>query len=781
MEEREQILEEIENLKKRLEELNNSFIDFELPKNYDKMTKEEQKAYHKKQEKLKKAALEDMSNYSVVSKNCTMVSYPENRTIVNSFKRDVGVLSSIPLERDTFKRTTPEKVKQQHRKDLKNIEKLIERYNSTKAIRNDKVEFGANFENFAGTYFNKQACSTLDRLSRKNFLLKYDRQQDKNGNIIGDQFKFQNLTEEQRKDLIKIRIKLFAEKLAKIQEIAEKKVRIDSKQKMTTFLEKHGFMNDRVAYRNATRKFTTAKSVVSKSGIDMSKKKRQKSSIKHDAALNSNRDSVNKSRLIELNVMREKFDKFVANYKGNGRQFSIEFEQNFPEISNKLYKQKTKDELSFRSQNLASSPISVQHHEINKQFDDEFRKVNYRLRYASYYIPTSTANCGGFLGKALTNSKTKTEKNLDAMRVREYEKELKNIALREDLVSYDSIIENTNKMIQKEFSEHIKKNQKDFDKKSEISKKNELKSFISQRIERLKENVHKNKFFSLGTEKLERLSGVLIDRADKIVSKEVKNVFDVLGVEQGEKYKSILQAVKESTTKYNNEKITIDKLSEKLEKLNRNPYSVENTALIKKTMEEINSRNKKLAIIKSTLDGAIQKKNVFESNFAEKQISKSMESTTTKAVVFNTAKSVFDKYAFPAIDAFGEKYYIERNSLEGKQVEKLVSTFIMNFKNQVQNLKISFGDSEDKALREFVEKLTEKLEDDFGAIIRDLKKTQKFLISNIEKAKNDKNNSLQTEFEKYVQRLSKIESELIRKLKAMNIEIGDVTLAKNKK
>ena len=152
-----------------------------------------------------------------------MVSYPENRTIVNSFKRDVGVLSSIPLERDTFKRTTPEKVKQQHRKDLKNIEKLIERYNSTKAIRNDKVEFGANFENFAGTYFNKQACSTLDRLSRKNFLLKYDRQQDKNGNMIGDQFKFQNLTEEQRKDLIKIRIKLFAEKLAKIQDCLYKK------------------------------------------------------------------------------------------------------------------------------------------------------------------------------------------------------------------------------------------------------------------------------------------------------------------------------------------------------------------------------------------------------------------------------------------------------------------------------------------------------------------------------------------------------------------------------
>ena len=81
MEEKEKILEEIEKLKKRIEELNASFIDFELPKNYDKMTKEEQQAYHKKQEKLKKQALENMNNYSVVSKNYTIVSYPKNKTV----------------------------------------------------------------------------------------------------------------------------------------------------------------------------------------------------------------------------------------------------------------------------------------------------------------------------------------------------------------------------------------------------------------------------------------------------------------------------------------------------------------------------------------------------------------------------------------------------------------------------------------------------------------------------------------------------------------------------
>ena len=87
--EREEILEKIEQLKKQLEELNGQIIDFELPKNYEKMSKEEKKAYHKKQEQLKRKALGDMENYSVVGDNYTMVTYPKTRSIVAAFKKEV--------------------------------------------------------------------------------------------------------------------------------------------------------------------------------------------------------------------------------------------------------------------------------------------------------------------------------------------------------------------------------------------------------------------------------------------------------------------------------------------------------------------------------------------------------------------------------------------------------------------------------------------------------------------------------------------------------------------
>lgn len=776
-----EILEEIKKLKNQIDELNLQIIDFKLPKNYEKMSDDEKKAYQQRQEQLKKQALKDLDNYSVVTNNYTMVSYPKKKNIVVAFLKDVGSLSSIPLERDTFKRVIPEKYKELHKKNLEEIEAQIERYNSTKAIRNDRIEFGANFNNFIETYFNKMAAKNLDRISNKYFLAKYERKLDKNENVIGDQFKFQNLTDEQKKSLIKIRIKMFAEKLDKLQKVAEIKVRQDSKQKMSTYLEKYGFLNNQTSYRNGSKKFTTTKSVVSKSGLTHIMKRMKGNELYSKVTTDESRDEVNKARLIELNVMRDKFDDFVKFYKGNGRQFAIEFEQNFPEMAERIYRKKTNNVLSFRSQNLSSSPISVQEHEIEKQFEEELRKVNFRLRYRSFYIPASLSTCTGFLGKQLTNAKTQTEKNLDAMKVKEYEKELKNIMLREDLIGYESIFEGLNLNIQNEFKKYIEKEKKNFQKLSENSKKNELKKFISARIEKLQETVHKNKFFSLGTEKLERLNGVLIDRNEKIASRDIKNIYETLGQEQGEIYKRILQSVKELNAKFAYEKSSIDKLSESLENLTNKPYSYENNNRIQKIVNEINSHNKKIAIIKASLENANQKKASFESNFASKQINKAITSETSKAVSFNSATSVLDKYDFPAVDAFGEVYNIEKGTIEGKQVEKIVASFIMNFKNQVQNMKVTFKELENTEYFEFIEKIEGKLEDDFGSNIRDLKKVQKFLKSKLEALSASQDEAIISELEKDNQKLAKTESDLIKKLKAMNIEIGNVTLKKNRK
>lgn len=776
-----EILEEIKRLKAQIKDLEDQIIDFDLPKNYNSMSEEEKKAYHQKQDKLKREALKNMDNYSVVKNDYTMVSYPKTRAIVNKFAKDVGKLTSIPLIRETFKRNVAENYKELHKKNLEEIEKQIERYNSTKAIRNDRVEFGPNFSNFIQTYFNKRACNHIERQATAKFLEKYDRHKDVNGNVIGDQFKFQNLTDVQKKFLIKTRIDVFSARLSFLEKIANIKIRNDSKEKRETFLEKYGFLNNQTAYRNGSKKWTKVKSVVSKSGIDMSKKKQVKSQLKSKSTTEETRDQKNKSRYIELNLMREKFDNFVKFYKGNGRQFSIEIQQNFPELAEKLYQAKSGGILSFRTQNLASSPISVQQHEIEKQFNEELRKVNFRMRFSSFYIPASNTVLSGFLGKILTNSKTQTEKKLDQMKVKEYEKELNKITLREGLIGYETIFESLSRAIQDEFSKHIKKNEDKFNKLSEKSKKNELKKFVTERISKLKETVHKNKFFSEGTEKLQKLNGVLITKKDKVITREMKSIIASLGEEQGAIYKNIIQNIKELNAKLASENKTIENLGEKLEVFSNKPYSFEHNKQIQKILSDINSHNKKMNIIKSSLDNAVQKKSIFESNFASQQIDKAITSKKSKAISLNTSKSVFDKYAFPAVDAFGETYLIQKDTLEGKQVEKIIAAFIMNFKNQVQNMVLSFEDSKNETVQEYVLKLQDKVEDDFGAIIRDIKRTQKLFIAQLKELQNSKQSDENVELEKYVQRLSKIESDLIKKLKSMNIEIGDVTLAKKQK
>lgn len=776
---KQQILDEINSLKKQIEELNGKIIDLEPPKGFDKMTEEEKKAYKKKQDKIKKQALRDMNNYSVVVSDHTMVSFPKNKSVVNSFAREVKFLTSIPLLRDTFTRIVPENYKKIHKKNLNDIEKLIERYNSTKAIRNDRIEFGANFENFASVYFNPVDFRSLDRKANKVFLEKFNHQLDKNQNTIGDKFKFQNLTDAQKKDLIKIRIKLFAEKLDKLHTVAQKKVQRDSKTKCSTFLEKYGFLNNQAGFRSGTKKFTTVKSVVSKRGVDMAKFKNQKNKLTSKKETEEKtRSELSKSRLVELNVMREKFDKFVRAFRGNGRQFSAEFEQEFPEFAERLYKQKTGGLLSFRSQNLSSSPISVQQHEIEKQFEEEFRKANSRLFYKSYYIPASYSQKMNYLGRVMTNIKTKTEKNLDQMKVKAYEKELKIINMRGGTVDYATIFSGLNVGIQKEFSDYVQSELKTFNRFSDKTKKDELSKFLANKVARMKSSVHKNKFFSLGTEKLEKLSGVLISRDEKLMSKDLKSITEILGNEQAERYKFLTQRVKEYNTKLNFEKSEIEKLGHALDTLAAKEYSFETDKKMQSIIAEIDARNKKLTIIKVSLDDAIKKKSAFENEFASKQISEAISSKTSKAVSHNTARSVFDKYAFPAVDAFGEKYYIEKNTIEGKQVEKLVSNFIMNFKNQVQNMVLSFANSENAEIVDYVNMLQERGEDDFGSVIRDLKKTQKFFKTQLEAKKDETASAFKNELEIYVQRLAKIESDLIKKLKSMNIEIGDVTLAK---
>ena len=62
--------------------------------------------------------------------------------------------------------------------------------------------------------------------------------------------------------------------------------------------------------------------------------------------------------------------------------------------------------------------------------------------------------------------------------------------------------------------------------------------------------------------------------------------------------------------------------------------------------------------------------------------------------------------------------------------------------------------------------------------IRDIKKTQKYLTAQFKTAQENGNDKISVEVDNYLQKLKNIESELIKKLKMMNVDIGNVTTKK---
>lgn len=775
---KEEILQEIKRLKEENERLKSEIIDFKLPKNYNEMTPTEQQAYHKKQKELKQKALSDMSNYSVVKNNHTKFSRPKSKAVLHKFVRDVGLLGSIPIERDAFRKSIPEKYKEFHREQLETIEELIERYNTTKAIRNDRVEFGVNFENFTKTYFLPHATKLLVDKSNRLFLKKYAGKDDKNANPIAEGFKFQSLTESQQKELIKLRIKLFSDKLNLLLEVAQKKVMSDSETNKKTYLEKNGFFSNQISYRDASKKYTQKSSVINKKAVDMANIKTKKSNInKKTLKEDENRYTDAQHDLIEWNLMREKFDTFVKNYKGNGRQFSVEFQQNFPLLAEKTYAKSNTGgkNIAIRSLNLASSPISVQQREISRTLEEEIVKATARMQYASNFIPATSSHASMFLGKPYSNAKSQTEKELDRARAKEYKKEMKMISMKKDLIGYETIFDGLNNQTKTEFEKYKNKHIKNFNMLSNAKKINELQSFIAEKTEMLDSLVHTNSFLSTRPDLLMRLNGILIDKNDA-TSKETKEFIAKLSDGDAEYYKSLIQTIKEYRVKVDHEKTSIEKLGVELEDLSRQKFNYENNQKMKKITNDLQSRTIKLKLLTKTLETTEEKRRAFEKNFASIQIEQAINEN--KTLSYNRSVSVFDKYVFPATDAFGETYNIEEGTIEAKQIQKIINAFIMKFKNQVQNMKLAFENIGETKLSDYFGKLFTLLSDDFGMNIRDIKKTQKYLNTELKTATENENKTLSEEIDNFLQRLKNIESELIKKLKLMNVEIGNVTTKK---
>ena len=397
------------------------------------------------------------------------------------------------------------------------------------------------------------------------------------------------------------------------------------------------------------------------------------------------------------------------------------------------------------------------------------------MQYVSDFIPATDSHSAVYLGRNFSNAKSKTERELDKVRAKEYRKELKNITMRKDLIGYETIFDGLNGQMKIEFNKHKDKHLKGFDALSNAKKITELQTFIADRAEKFEQVVHSNSFFSTSPDKLLRLNGVMLKKEDAI-SKDTKNFIANLSPNDAEFYKGLIQTIKEYKAKIASEKTDIEKLGTELEALSFQAFSYDNSQKMKKITDKMQSHTIKMRLATTSLEKAEEKKRTFEKSFASEQIKQALSENKTLST--NKSVSVFEKYVFPATDAFGETYNLEEGTIEAKQIQKIISAFIMKFKNQMQSMKLSFEAISEKEVSNYADKLIDTLSDDFGMNIRDIKKTQKYLSAQYKAAEESHKDKIAVEIDNYLQKLKNIESELIKKLKMMNVDIGNVTKKK---
>ena len=422
---------------------------------------------------------------------------------------------------------------------------------------------------------------------------------------------------------------------------------------------------------------------------------------------------------------------------------------------------------------LSKSPVAVQQRDILKILNEEIEMDNKRLKYASFYIPASASTNSVFVGKVFTNAKSKRELALDGDRANELTKTLKLVVSQKEILGFDKVFEKLNFGVQKEF---LKKYENLIAGLSDPQKFEKLEGFLKYEIEDAKSKVNNNGFLSSKKALLQKLNGVYVERV-KETDEELEKMKAVDG-EKAKIYKSLIQNLTSANQKYAAEQTNMTKLMEQLKNLMSGPQKAETRAKTIQVRSALDNSRIKLKSLKTFVEDAEERKRLFEQAYASEQIKKAVTENTN--IVYNVSKSVLDSYVFPRTNSKGEKVYIEPNTTLAKQIDRVISTFVMQFKTYIQATVKSAKLFKNASIKRVVNNISNKLSDDFGKTIRDLKKCQKYIseaLSGEDELLNDK--SYKTELENDLLRLQNIEKKLIAALKKMGVEISEITAKKS--
>ncbi len=721
---------------KEIEKLESQKIFVEKPQNYYNMTIEQKNQFDLAQDKLKREAFTDVN----------LAKFVKNLDRVQRVKQpgDIDIPDIL-----THLSTPTKDRKQKHLEALHHARATMDRFHATAAMRNAERDYGEDFEKFAQTMLTK----------RQFFRMMYFYH-------IKSKKEYDALNDRQKAEERKNRENAIKAQLAQTERRLARKVARDNNVRPESYMRSRGLVGDIYRYSDGSKKFRDASAYKGSGLSDTAARIAQQTQRQSSVVAIQN-------QALNIDKMMQEFIKFNAEYKGTSADFAAAFKKEFEKYgpyAKKIYEKYAK---SFRGLDvsLEKRPIAVQQRKIMEDLAQELSKCKQRAT-SNGMIPASKELNDLFVAKTFTNATTHAELKLHQQNAEELSRLLKLIKEQRKSISYDSLIKRIASTHLSDFEmshPHIKG-------KSEEAKKNLLEKYFADKLDKALKMVHNDSKYRADSAKLERLNGRRVERSSIDHTGTSAVLANAMKTANSSVYQTLTRDVKSANEKVNAEKFNLEQLTNQLRAMQSAPRTPANIAEIANINRAIKQAQVKLNNLSRVLDSAKKKKKDFENAFASSQIKEAKASNQNLA--YNTSKaSVVKKYEFPTTS--GGK--ISEGTVEAKQVEMLVSKFIMSYRQTVQSMTKTEIIKQNDELKEYVDSLAKKFSDDFGKNMRDTQKVREELTRRIKllKESNAKmDRELAGKLDEYLKKFVQSETQLNSKLRGMGIKVSGIKLKK---
>lgn len=767
--------------KEKIAELESKKIySTKLPAAFASMTAEQQAEFKKQQLLLKKEAF-SIGNFNKLY-STTTVQPVKSPSILKKIGDNIGYSLG-------FRPLVSEEVKVRHQQDLAKIDADITRYNSGKAMRNKKLDFGTRFNSFARSYMNE----TQFRSMMKKYGLKTDDQ-------------FAQLSEAEQAAEIKKREDAFAEQLNNMRRVASKKVARDNNVDHRSFLEERGIETETVTYKDGSKRFTSLGSRLSPAywarraivaGYEHTEGAGKTHSRLGTWAYNkvygqhtSDYQLRAQNDLIRMRNALKEFQTFDPaayakeigeTYDGSGksyaklvrRKFGDEFYERYAKVHRGIGT-KAKSLFTGHGLNLENSPVAVQQREIARQMEAVTRQHERRVQAPALpgaVIPAATDVGQKFVGQTMSGAKTATEIANDKRNAEELAKALRLFEAQRGLLDLNGLLAKLRPDLKVAFEEEMNKRKfkSKFDNGDDETRKQMLQEFLLGRLEKANTRVHNNNFFRTEASTLQSLNGVYVKKGEVNNTGRSATMANAINT-TSPVYQTLVNNFNSAQSKYKAEEETLSRLLRAMAELKAGPQTAYTRTQIKNMATAINNSRIRLGNLKSLMDAAAERKVSYERQVATREIRESKVTNTN--IAYNTGRSVHEDYSFSTVS--GRK--VSRDSVEGKQVEMISRDFVTGNKYMLHYM-IRRVAKHDKELYDYITRVSRTLTDDLGQNIKTVKATIRQLSTRLAAVKRDaktKDTWLETELMDNITRLKKLDTDLVERFKAMDIQVSSI-------